>query len=149
MKNNIIGDKIRILRKNREWTQAKLAELLNMSEDAIQKWEVGKNEVVPECLKQLGDVFGVKPSIFIDEDAHVIEYLLLYKTKDGEFAPDSAHAVYDANLRKGAKLHRFINPAGDPYSGIYIGSREIYSCIREHESQMVKYWNDEEVGTIS
>lgn len=37
-----IGKKILILRINREWTQATLAEKLNVSSDTVQKWEAEK-----------------------------------------------------------------------------------------------------------
>ena len=36
------SEKLRILRKNKEWTQAQLADALSVSESTVQKWEVDK-----------------------------------------------------------------------------------------------------------
>ena len=47
------SEKIRILRKNREWTQAQLAEALSVSESTVQKWEVDKNTPPVTEIKRL------------------------------------------------------------------------------------------------
>lgn len=54
-----LPEKINVLRKNRDWTQAMLAEKINLSEDAIQKWEVGVNTPPLEAIKQLAKVFMI------------------------------------------------------------------------------------------
>lgn len=54
-----LAEKIKVLRKNRCWTQAVLAEKVNLSEDAIQKWEVGINTPPLEAVKQLAKVFMI------------------------------------------------------------------------------------------
>ena len=137
-----IGTKIRILRENREWTQAMLADKLHVCADTVQKWEVEKNAVSIATLKELSALFGVKPNILMDDDEEVIDYILLDEIDMSDVHPnDSPHKRYDANLKKGALLHRFINPGNAPYSGIYIGSREIYSCERVYEADMIACWN--------
>lgn len=55
---------------------------------------------------------------------------------------ETPHDVYDANLKGGATLHRFINPGGVPYSAIYIGNDEVWSHTRENEKRMIKDWNE-------
>ena len=132
-----LGDKIRILRKNKELTQVQLAKLLNVSDDTVQKWEVGKNTPPLEWLKQLAIVFDTTDKFLIDDAVNAMEYRFLYKTDDHDYFPDSAHVVYDANLRKNGKLHRFKNKAGVPYSAIYRGSFEAYSCERSQEKKML------------
>ena len=137
-----IGTKIKILRENHEWTQAMLADRLHVSADTVQKWEVEKNAISIATLKELSALFGVKPNILLDDDEEVIDYILLVEIDMSYLHPnDSRHKLYDANLKNGALLHRFINPGNDPYSAIYIGSREIYSCERAHEADMIACWN--------
>ena len=51
---------------------------------------------------------------------------------------DSEHEVID--LCEGAELHRFLNGGGTPYSAIYFGSSEMYSCEREKENGMLIYF---------
>lgn len=55
---------------------------------------------------------------------------------------DTMHTIIDAKLKRCGELHRFKNGAGVPYSAIYIGDKEYYSCPREDESKMIKYWNE-------
>lgn len=55
---------------------------------------------------------------------------------------DSEHLVVNnVVLAAGAKLHRFMNCAGCPYSAIYYKGEEVWSCERGHEEAMVREWN--------
>lgn len=58
------------------------------------------------------------------------------------------HSIYDAKLGLDATLHRFLNPAGTPYSAIYRGDQEILSCERNHEEGMISYWEDEYINFL-
>lgn len=56
---------------------------------------------------------------------------------------DSNHIIVtDVEVAHNGVLHRFKNLAGVPYSAIYVGEIEMYSCPREDESRMVQYWNE-------
>ena len=56
---------------------------------------------------------------------------------------DSEHIIVnDVKLKCNGVLHRFTNHAGAPYSAIYSGDYEYYSCPREDEEKMIKYWNE-------
>ena len=143
-----LAEKIRILRENREWTQATLAEQLSLSPDAIQKWESEKNVPPLEEIRRLADIFYISTSSLIDE---AIEFPIFYRIgsrSSDEFYPgiggtDSTdHVIYDAALKKGATLHRVLNKAGCPYSAIYIGTTEWMSCERDHEQDMIDCWNE-------
>lgn len=52
---------------------------------------------------------------------------------------ENAKAV---ELNGGAELRRFKNECGVEMSAIYLNGEEIYWHEREHEAEMVKYWND-------
>lgn len=51
--------KIRELREANEYSQLQLAELLEVSQQAVAKWETGRAEPSLEILNRLADVFGV------------------------------------------------------------------------------------------
>ena len=56
---------------------------------------------------------------------------------------DSKHVVVnDVELKHNGVLHRFKNPAGAPYSAIYVDENEWFSCPREDEERMIKHWNE-------
>ena len=55
------SEKLRILRKNKEWTQAQLADALSVSESTVQKWEVDKNAPPVSEIKRLRR-FSISPS---------------------------------------------------------------------------------------
>ena len=57
---------------------------------------------------------------------------------------DSEHEIIsDVKLAHNGVLHRFLNPAGVPYSAIYIDGCEWFSTERENEETMIKVWNNE------
>lgn len=142
------SEKIRTLRKNRGWTQAQLADALNLTESAIQKWEKAKNHPPVNELKRAAEVFSIPAAALIDDEINVPEYFLIDDIPADEFYPrmassdSTSHQVFDAALIKGATLHRFRNMAGVEYSAIYIGNTEILSCERDHEQGMIDYWNE-------
>lgn len=139
-----LAEKIKVLRKNREWTQAILSEKVCLSEDAIQKWEAGVNTPPLKAIKQLADVFMIPAAALIDDEIDFPMYImidivspeLLYNCYDL-----TDHAVFDADLKEGAHLHRYINKGGCPYSAIYIGTKELMTCERDNEQNMINYWN--------
>lgn len=52
---------------------------------------------------------------------------------------DSVHEIVDIKLRDEARLERFKNGAGVPYSAIYIDDTEVASCSREREDEMIRW----------
>lgn len=137
-----LNEKIRTLRNNRGWTQRKLAERMHISEDAVSSWERGINTPPLDMAKNLAEVFDTSLETLTD-DAVCIPVIHEVEGIPKDVLQDSDHILCDAELRKGAVLHRFKNPAGVLYSAIYIGTHEIYSCERAHEQQMINYWNEE------
>lgn len=139
-----IGEKIKILRENREWTQAAMAKKLNISPATVQKWEVEKNDPPLKEIKRLCALFGESADCLLDDTIEVMDYILIdiVPSECFEECSDSDHKIYDAGLKKEAKLHRFNNKSGSAYSAIYFRREEVYSCEREHESDMIKCWNE-------
>lgn len=137
-----LNEKIRTLRSNRGWTQRELAGKMYVSEDAVSSWERGINTPPLDMAKNLAEVFDTSLEILTD-DAVCVPVIHEVEGIPKDVLQDSDHILCDAELRKGAVLHRFKNPAGVLYSAIYIGTHEIYSCERAHEQQMINYWNEE------
>ncbi|MGN1382124.1 MAG: hypothetical protein ACI4W2_04825 [Eubacterium sp.] len=55
---------------------------------------------------------------------------------------DTVHRIYDIGLKGGAKLHRFSNRVGTPFSAIYVDGHEKASCERPREAQMLTWWDN-------
>ena len=70
-KKHKIGDTIAKLRKEKGWTQAELAEKLQVSDKAVSKWESNKGEPSIEFLPILADLFDVS-----------LDYLMIGKEKE-------------------------------------------------------------------
>lgn len=53
------SDMLKTLRKNRGYTQKNLADILNVSQNAIYNWENGKRQPSIEMLEKIAEHFGV------------------------------------------------------------------------------------------
>jgi transcriptional regulator with XRE-family HTH domain len=54
-----MGKKIRKLRRDREWSQRELAELISVSRNMVGHWESGENEPSIFNCVLMANVFGV------------------------------------------------------------------------------------------
>ena len=73
MDNIVIGERILRLRKDRELTQAQLAALINVSPQAVSKWENGDAMPDIEMLVTLAHTFGVSiDSLVLDKDEDIV-----------------------------------------------------------------------------
>ena len=98
------SEKLRILRKNKEWTQAQLADALSVSESTVQKWEVDKNAPPVSEIKRLAEVFYLPVTSLVDDAVDIPEFIYLESIPAEDFYPRNAamdstpHKVYDGNL---------------------------------------------------
>lgn len=78
-----IGDKIKMLRKQRGLTQTELGEKLGVKTNAVSKWECGRVEDIPMSkVKTMSALFDVPPSFLIDEEqlpSNAIPYTAAHK----------------------------------------------------------------------
>ena len=78
-----IGDKIKMLRKQRGLTQTELGEKLGVKTNAVSKWECGRVEDIPMSkVKAMSALFDVPPSFLIDEEqlpSNAIPYIAAHK----------------------------------------------------------------------
>ena len=68
MDNNRIGELIKKKRKEMGWTQAQLAERLFVSTNAVSKWELGKNAIDMEKLKDISQLLNIPMPVLVGED---------------------------------------------------------------------------------
>lgn len=81
----ILADKIIMLRKKNGWSQEELAEKMNVSRQAVSKWEGAQTIPDLEKILQLSTLFGV-----------TTDYLLKDEIEDEEFTADCC----DSTVRK-------------------------------------------------
>ena len=92
-----IGKRIAELRRSRYWTQAYLAEKINVSDKTISKWEAGKGTPSIDNFPVLAKVFGVN-----------IDYLMLGKYCVPE-AEDTNESVDSGEFFSHELFTQFIN----------------------------------------
>ncbi len=64
-----LQEKLVFLRKQKGWTQLDLAENVNVSRQAISRWEVGHAVPSVDNLKFLSDLYGVSVDYLLDDTA--------------------------------------------------------------------------------
>ena len=80
-------NRLKELRKEKKYTQAQIAELMDVNVKTISRWEKGEFEIKPAQAKMLADYFGVSET-----------YLLGYSSVKNE--ADIKVAVLDETLKK-------------------------------------------------
>ena len=69
----MIGDKIKLLRTKRGWSQAELARKLFVTRNGVNSWEQGLSTPSPACLVGLANAFSVSTDYLLGlEDLTVI-----------------------------------------------------------------------------
>lgn len=74
-----IGEKIQLLRKEKQMTQNMVAEVLHVSTQAVSNWERGKGYPDIQNILQLSDLFDVSLDELIKEDVDFKDALLTKK----------------------------------------------------------------------
>jgi transcriptional regulator with XRE-family HTH domain len=59
--------RLRDLREDRDWTQARLARMLNMSQTGYSKYETGENDVPTQVLIQLARIYSTSIDYLLGE----------------------------------------------------------------------------------
>ena len=62
------GEKLQQLRKDRGWSQERLAEEIPISRQAVSKWESGAAAPDTENVVRLSDIFGVSTDYLLHDD---------------------------------------------------------------------------------
>ena len=70
----ILADKIARLRKKNGWSQEELAEKMNVSRQAVSKWESAQTVPDLEKILMLGDLFGVTTDYLLKDEIESEEF---------------------------------------------------------------------------
>jgi len=70
----ILADKIMTLRKKNGWSQEELAEKMNVSRQAVSKWESAQSVPDLEKILQLSNLFGVTTDYLLKDEKEETEY---------------------------------------------------------------------------
>jgi len=70
MKNRrLVGERIRLLRLRKNFSQEGLAQTLGIAHATVSSWERGSRPMSLDMLFRLAKVFGVSPCIIVNTDA--------------------------------------------------------------------------------
>lgn len=70
--NREIGERIKFRRQDIQMSQEKLAEILEVSYQQVQRYESGKNAINVERIQQVATALGVRVSYFFEESSEPI-----------------------------------------------------------------------------
>lgn len=94
--DKFVGARIRQRRKLLGMSQQKLAEVVGVTFQQVQKYELGQNRIGPERLLMMARVLGVPITFLLDDQA-------FYRHQQGIFDQDIENF---ANSKEGAQLAR-------------------------------------------
>lgn len=104
----MLGEKIKSIRKSFGFTQEELAEKLNVSRQAIAKWEIEGGVPDTENLKALSKLFGVSIDSLLDNDKDM-SFVVLHQEIDikeyGKGINEQQKNVINKNFDKSWKVY--------------------------------------------
>lgn len=99
-----LADKLLYLRKKQGLSQLKLAEMMNVSRQAISRWETGVAVPSAESLKYLGNLYNVSLDYLFNDGADEFE-----RNKKNEIKEEAVSASDEEKLHsKNGKIKRVI-----------------------------------------
>ncbi|MDR0916818.1 MAG: helix-turn-helix domain-containing protein [Oscillospiraceae bacterium] len=153
---NFIGESIKALRRARDLTQDQLAERLNVSAQAISKWERGENLPDVTMIAPIADYFGVTTDTVLGVDrVRDEERLAAYAEEiqrsaligDDAESLRAAREMYAAFPNNWDAIGSYISAlenenmhAGGPYGFVTHGDELIRLCTRVRDECTVAGW---------
>jgi len=118
-----MGEKIRKLRKAREWSQEELARQLGMTRLAVSRWESGFAEANADGIASLSELFGVTADYLLTESTEPVLMTAAAKKKMYRSVTGTVFAVLGAVML----LILIIVSVIDPWT--YTGETGSYSGL--------------------
>lgn len=85
-----LEEKIVLLRKQKGWSQEELAEQLDVSRQAVSKWESGQATPDVDKILKLSQIFGVSTDMLLKEDVHIFMSESVPQSAEKAGVPQSA-----------------------------------------------------------
>lgn len=162
--NEQIGQRIKLVRTEKNVTQTQLAEMLGKSLRTIQSYESGESRIFLDNITKISHVLGVTPSYLLGIEepkcqintlADVLAFLYeLNKKKELHFDIDIQHEHCDDGNYVGSIKFRATDPDGE--------SNELLTFLLEqfsyerywgeevwHNPSRLTYWKDKKVAQYS
>ena len=139
---DVIGNKIRVLRRNKNMTQEELAEILLVSPQAISKWENGQSTPDIELLPVIARYFGITMDEFFNYRLDALNY----KERFIRFMVDNGVLKFGEFKLNSGRVSPYFIDTGNYKSAAQIAKLgEFYAeCIRENNIQaQMLYGNTE------
>jgi len=126
----LIGEKIRLLRKNKNVTQTQLAEALSVSSQSVSKWENHLSAPDLTVLPEIARYFGIT----MDELFNYRLDALNYKERFIRFMVNNSMLSFGEFKLERGSISPYIVRVGDDLTGSQMSKLgEFYAeCIREH-----------------
>ena len=95
MNNKIVGENIRALRENAEFTQNNLARFMNVDQSLISKVEKGERTLSADMLEKLAALFGV--TVEQIEEQPIATSKLSFAFRGSDFSVEEMEAIAAIN----------------------------------------------------
>ena len=105
----MLNTRIKELRKSVGWTQRELATRMNVSQQTIGSWEVGRAEPNTEALKKLAELFGVTVDYLINGDTQKKRYFELREKEKNDIAIQAERLI--EGIENGDNTNYYGEPA--------------------------------------
>ena len=95
-------NRIKFLRKSRNFSQVRLADILGVSRSAVSMWEIDKSQPDGDMLVRISELFGVSTDYLLGHDL----------SADGQKEKPAISDGLSDDERKLVDLFRLLNPEG-------------------------------------
>lgn len=145
--NDLIGVKIKSLRKERRLTLKQVADRTNLSISFISQVERSKSSITLESLKKISEALGVNPSYFFSEsdqksattiirniigDTDILLNNFFYKDLSGTMENPQFHPIL-VLLKPGANREESYSHAGQEFLYVLEGKLTVIIDKEEHD----------------
>ena len=104
-----LSEKLASLRKEKGLTQMDLAEKLNVSRQAISRWEVGAAVPSTDNLRILGELYGVSVDYLLDDGTNHFDNHMDEQDMDTQDTDTEAPVINGDTAKYVSRLHRIIS----------------------------------------
>lgn len=128
------GEKLKVLRKEKGYSQEEFAGLLNVSRQAVSKWESDRGTPETDKLLQISNMFGV-----------TLDYLLKEESSDENMQTDSYYVSREM-------IDGFLSYKREQAKKIAVGVgliviSDVFSCFSDYRQMLLPfYWGSIAIG---